>query len=269
MLLRNGTCCCAPSGVAASAALSAANECAVVGIRASSTRDTSPRAALGSLATREPARQSRPLSLAQACLGKHMKVGFVGLGRMGQGMARRLLDAGHDLWVFDSVRGAGRAAGRCGRARGSVGRRARDAQRRRRDDARGGRRRDRRRARTRRSLRIAAERRDPSRDGHARRRHRARSSRLGIARQAKRSSRRPCSAGRISPPPGSSASSSAGPQMRSTRCNELLQVDGPAHLRRGRQNRSQPRPSSSRTTRCSAARWSRWPKASRSCASTT
>jgi 3-hydroxyisobutyrate dehydrogenase-like beta-hydroxyacid dehydrogenase len=30
-----------------------------------------------------------------------MKVGFIGLGRMGQGMARRLLDAGHDLWVFD------------------------------------------------------------------------------------------------------------------------------------------------------------------------
>jgi 3-hydroxyisobutyrate dehydrogenase-like beta-hydroxyacid dehydrogenase len=30
-----------------------------------------------------------------------MKVGFVGLGRMGQGMARRLLEAGHDLSVFD------------------------------------------------------------------------------------------------------------------------------------------------------------------------
>ena len=30
-----------------------------------------------------------------------MKVGFVGLGRMGQGMARRLLDAGHDLSVYD------------------------------------------------------------------------------------------------------------------------------------------------------------------------
>ena len=30
-----------------------------------------------------------------------MKVGFVGLGRMGQGMARRLLDAGHELTVFD------------------------------------------------------------------------------------------------------------------------------------------------------------------------
>ena len=30
-----------------------------------------------------------------------MKVGFIGLGRMGQGMARRLLDAGHELSVFD------------------------------------------------------------------------------------------------------------------------------------------------------------------------
>lgn len=32
-----------------------------------------------------------------------MKVGFIGLGRMGQGMARRLLDAGNDLAVFDVV----------------------------------------------------------------------------------------------------------------------------------------------------------------------
>jgi 3-hydroxyisobutyrate dehydrogenase-like beta-hydroxyacid dehydrogenase len=30
-----------------------------------------------------------------------MKVGFIGLGRMGAGMARRLLDAGHELCVFD------------------------------------------------------------------------------------------------------------------------------------------------------------------------
>jgi 3-hydroxyisobutyrate dehydrogenase-like beta-hydroxyacid dehydrogenase len=30
-----------------------------------------------------------------------MKVGFVGLGRMGAGMARRILDAGHELCVFD------------------------------------------------------------------------------------------------------------------------------------------------------------------------
>lgn len=32
-----------------------------------------------------------------------MKVAFIGLGRMGQGMARRILDAGHDLAVFDAV----------------------------------------------------------------------------------------------------------------------------------------------------------------------
>ncbi|HEX5419095.1 MAG TPA: NAD(P)-dependent oxidoreductase [Gammaproteobacteria bacterium] len=32
-----------------------------------------------------------------------MKVGFIGLGRMGQGMARRILDAGHELCVFDLV----------------------------------------------------------------------------------------------------------------------------------------------------------------------
>ena len=35
-----------------------------------------------------------------------MRVGFIGLGRMGQGMARRILDAGHDLTVFDVVASA-------------------------------------------------------------------------------------------------------------------------------------------------------------------
>jgi 3-hydroxyisobutyrate dehydrogenase-like beta-hydroxyacid dehydrogenase len=35
-----------------------------------------------------------------------MKVGFVGLGRMGQGMARRILEAGHELCVFDVVAAA-------------------------------------------------------------------------------------------------------------------------------------------------------------------
>src|SRR5271168_3242091 len=30
-----------------------------------------------------------------------MKVGFIGLGRMGQAMARRLLDAGHEVAVFN------------------------------------------------------------------------------------------------------------------------------------------------------------------------
>src|SRR5262245_50013087 len=32
-----------------------------------------------------------------------MKVGFIGLGRMGKGMARRILDGGHDLAVYDVV----------------------------------------------------------------------------------------------------------------------------------------------------------------------
>ena len=32
-----------------------------------------------------------------------MKVGFVGLGRMGSGMAHRILGAGHDMVVFDTV----------------------------------------------------------------------------------------------------------------------------------------------------------------------
>lgn len=33
-----------------------------------------------------------------------MNIGFIGLGRMGQGMARRLLDGGHELSVYDVVR---------------------------------------------------------------------------------------------------------------------------------------------------------------------
>ena len=34
-----------------------------------------------------------------------MKVGFIGLGRMGQGMAGRILAAGHDLLVSDPAPG--------------------------------------------------------------------------------------------------------------------------------------------------------------------
>src|SRR5580765_4255292 len=36
-----------------------------------------------------------------------MKIGFIGLGRMGRGMAQRLLGGGHDLLVHDVVRAAG------------------------------------------------------------------------------------------------------------------------------------------------------------------
>jgi 3-hydroxyisobutyrate dehydrogenase-like beta-hydroxyacid dehydrogenase len=35
-----------------------------------------------------------------------MKVGFIGLGRMGKGMAKRILESGHDLAVYDVVREA-------------------------------------------------------------------------------------------------------------------------------------------------------------------
>src|SRR6185295_18316800 len=43
-----------------------------------------------------------------------MKVGFIGLGRMGKGMARRLLDSGHDLAVYDVVAEATREFGSAG-----------------------------------------------------------------------------------------------------------------------------------------------------------
>lgn len=37
-------------------------------------------------------------------ISNKMKVGFIGLGRMGRGMAHRILGAGHDLAVYDVVR---------------------------------------------------------------------------------------------------------------------------------------------------------------------
>src|ERR1043166_3788931 len=36
-----------------------------------------------------------------------MKIAFIGLGRMGRGMAQRILGGGHDLVVHDVVRAAG------------------------------------------------------------------------------------------------------------------------------------------------------------------
>ena len=43
-----------------------------------------------------------------------MKVGFIGLGRMGRGMAGRILGGGHDLAVFDVVRAAADELGTTG-----------------------------------------------------------------------------------------------------------------------------------------------------------
>lgn len=43
-----------------------------------------------------------------------MKVGFIGLGRMGQGMAQRIFDAGHDLAVYNRTREKAAALGKAG-----------------------------------------------------------------------------------------------------------------------------------------------------------
>jgi 3-hydroxyisobutyrate dehydrogenase-like beta-hydroxyacid dehydrogenase len=43
-----------------------------------------------------------------------MKVGFIGLGRMGQAMARRILDGGHELAVYNRTPDKVRALGDCG-----------------------------------------------------------------------------------------------------------------------------------------------------------
>ena len=34
-----------------------------------------------------------------------MRIGFLGVGNMGQPMAGKLLDAGHDLWIYDAREG--------------------------------------------------------------------------------------------------------------------------------------------------------------------
>ena len=44
-----------------------------------------------------------------------MKVGFIGTGRMGQAMVRRLLDAKHEVGVYNRTACQGEAAGRCRR----------------------------------------------------------------------------------------------------------------------------------------------------------
>src|SRR5262244_4350568 len=61
---------------------------------------------------REPLHQAK---------GHTMKVGFIGLGRMGQAMARRILDGGHELAVYNRTPDKVRALGDSGaRIVGSV-----------------------------------------------------------------------------------------------------------------------------------------------------
>jgi 3-hydroxyisobutyrate dehydrogenase-like beta-hydroxyacid dehydrogenase len=56
-----------------------------------------------------------------------MKVGFIGLGRMGQGMARRIFDAGHDLVVYNRTPEKAASLGKAGaRIADSIGAAVRD-----------------------------------------------------------------------------------------------------------------------------------------------
>jgi len=56
-----------------------------------------------------------------------MKVGFIGLGRMGQCIARRIIDAGHDLVVYNRTREKAAALGKVGaRIADSIGTVAKD-----------------------------------------------------------------------------------------------------------------------------------------------
>ncbi len=51
-----------------------------------------------------------------------MKIGFIGLGRMGQGMSRRLVDAGYDLTVYDTNQEQSELLGKAGATvAGSIG----------------------------------------------------------------------------------------------------------------------------------------------------
>ena len=60
-----------------------------------------------------------------------MKVGFIGLGRMGQGMAGRIHGAGHDLTVYDQIPELLTALGEAGATVDNVGCRRCGRQRRR------------------------------------------------------------------------------------------------------------------------------------------
>ena len=47
-------------------------------------------------------------------------IGFIGVGRMGGRLARRLIDAGYSLTIFDTSEAAVRAVCRTGRASGEL-----------------------------------------------------------------------------------------------------------------------------------------------------
>ena len=154
-----------------------------------------------------------------------MNVGFIGLGRMGSGMAGRILEGGHDLVVYDVVpQSTAKAAAAGARVASSLadlsaGRDvvitmlAEDAAVHDVAFGKGG---------LRDSLPPAPStwRWGPTASGRSGR------SPLRTPRPGRRWSPRPCSAGRTSPPRDSSASCPAGPDEAVRRCEPLFRIIG-------------------------------------------
>ena len=196
-----------------------------------------------------------------------MKVGFIGLGRMGQVMARRLIDGGHEVGVYNRTPEKAKPLTDAGakpmasiKAAATIRRRGLHHAHRRRRGARG-------RRPVRRPEGIAAERRHPYLRRHAQRwRH----------PEAQGHSRR----GRAGPdrfadarPPGS------GRRRQCRHCRRrraggghplprAVHGDRAARHRCRRRARRAPRPSRSPTISCSAAPSKPWAKAFRWCANT-
>ena len=192
-----------------------------------------------------------------------MKVGFIGLGRMGRGMARRILDGGHDLAVYDVVRGAGRRARRRRRAAATSLADVCDG----RDvvvtmlveDA---------------TVLDVALRPGGLRDSLPQGAIHLAMGTYGVATirtlAAAHAAARPDAGGGAGPRPARPRRvRAAGHRHRRTgrtrcaRCDAAARGDRQADLPRRRRSRKRPRRSSWPTTSCSAARWWRWPKASR------
>src|SRR3954465_2061829 len=52
---------------------------------------------------------ARPPTLPQRKKNAHMKIGFIGLGQMGRGMAARLVDKGHEVVAWNRSAGPAEA----------------------------------------------------------------------------------------------------------------------------------------------------------------
>ena len=197
-----------------------------------------------------------------------MKVGFIGLGRMGEVMTRRLLDAGHEVGVYNRNGGQGQAAGRCRRQGGQLDQGGRAVRRRgfhhgvrRRRRAPGGR-------PAGRPQGLAAERRHSHLRRHAQRR----------AIQKLKAMHAEAGQVLIASPvlgrpevvtAGQAGMCSAAPPERVDRCRPLFTAIAPRCRRGRRRSGRRRRRSRSPTISCSAAPSRRSARVSRWCANTT